>query len=181
MLLLQEMKVARRTANTSASAFVAKVPARPPPAGGLPPPSTGGGSSGVLTLNTEAMARTRGRTRSTSPPLPLPCPLRTTRGPAPFRCGPCRSLSATASSDLARVPAPTPSWRPPTPAMPPLKARLRTVPSRVSGMAPPTAPPTAPPMAPLTMPPTPATSPTPRPRPRRSLATPLRLLSTSTT
>jgi hypothetical protein len=41
MLLLQEMKVARRTANTSA--FVAKGPAPPPPAGGLPPPSTGGG------------------------------------------------------------------------------------------------------------------------------------------
>jgi hypothetical protein len=41
MLLLQEMKVARRTANTSA--FVAKGPTPPPPAGGLPPPSTGGG------------------------------------------------------------------------------------------------------------------------------------------
>jgi hypothetical protein len=43
MLLLQEMKVACRTTNTSASAFVAKGPAPPPLAGGLPPPSTGGG------------------------------------------------------------------------------------------------------------------------------------------
>jgi hypothetical protein len=39
MLLLQEMKVACRTANTSASAFVAKGPVPPPSAGGLPPPS----------------------------------------------------------------------------------------------------------------------------------------------
>jgi hypothetical protein len=45
MLLLQEMKVARHTANTSDSAFLAKGPASPPPDGGLPPPSTGGGAA----------------------------------------------------------------------------------------------------------------------------------------
>jgi hypothetical protein len=151
MPLLQEMKVARRTTNTSASAFVAKVPVPPPPAGGLPLPVRAGGSSGVLTLITEATARTRGRTRPTSPPLPLPRPLRISHSLAPFRCGPCRSLSAMTSSDLARVPAPTPSWRPPTPAMPPLTARPRTAPRRVSGMVPPTAL--------LTAPPTPETSP----------------------
>jgi hypothetical protein len=43
MLLLQEMKVAHRTANTSASAFIAKGPVPPPLAGGLLPPSMGGG------------------------------------------------------------------------------------------------------------------------------------------
>jgi hypothetical protein len=106
MLLLQEMKVAHCTANTSASAFVAKGPAPPPPDDGPPLPSTGGGNSGVLTLITEATTRTRGKTRATSPPLPLPRLLRTTHGPAPFRCGLCRSLPATAFSDLARVPRP---------------------------------------------------------------------------
>jgi hypothetical protein len=40
---------------------------------------------------------------------------------------------------------------------------------------------TAPPTAPLMVLPMPAPSPTPRPHPRRSLGTPLRLLSTSTT
>jgi hypothetical protein len=43
MLLLLEMKVARRTTNTSASAFVAKGPVPPSPVDGLPPPSMGGG------------------------------------------------------------------------------------------------------------------------------------------
>jgi hypothetical protein len=43
MLLLQEMKVSRCTANTFTSAFVAKGPVPRPLASGLPPPSTGGG------------------------------------------------------------------------------------------------------------------------------------------
>jgi hypothetical protein len=47
MLLIQEMKVAHRTTNTSASAFVAKGPVPPPLAGGLPPPSTGGREGGA--------------------------------------------------------------------------------------------------------------------------------------
>jgi hypothetical protein len=97
MLLLQEMKVAHRTANTSTSAFVAKVPTPPPPATGPPPPDTSEGQKWHANPITEAMARTR----ATSSPLPLPRPLRTTHGPAPFRCGLCRSLPVTASSDLA--------------------------------------------------------------------------------
>jgi hypothetical protein len=128
MLLLQEMKAARRTAITSASAFVATglVPLLRPMV--RPLPVRAGGSCDVVTLITETTTRIRGRTRATSPPLPLPRPLRATRGPAPFRCGLCRSLPAMASSDLARVPTPTPTWRPPTPAMPPLTTRLCTAP-----------------------------------------------------
>jgi hypothetical protein len=54
MLLLQEMKVACRSANASASAFVAKGPAAPPPTGGVPLQVRAMGSSGMLTLIMEA-------------------------------------------------------------------------------------------------------------------------------
>jgi hypothetical protein len=114
MLLLQEMKVAHRSPNTSASAFVAKAPAPPSTVGGGPPGAGGGQQWRPLappTHTTVATARTRARTRDTAPLVVLPpCPPPKTRGQAPSRCGPCSSPpSAMASSDLARALAPTPT------------------------------------------------------------------------
>jgi hypothetical protein len=74
MLLLQEMKVARRTANTSTSAFVAKGPAPPPLAGGLPPPNTGEGQQWRANPHhggySENKGKNKGYKSAADPPVP---------------------------------------------------------------------------------------------------------------
>jgi hypothetical protein len=76
MLLLQEMKVARRAANTSASAFVAKVPAPPPPAGGSPPPSMSGGQQWGANPHHGGYDKNKGKNKvykpAAAPPTPTP-------------------------------------------------------------------------------------------------------------
>jgi hypothetical protein len=76
MLLLQEMKVARRTANTSVSAFFAKGPAPPPPDGGPPPPCTGGGQQWRANPHHGGYGKNKGKNKgyktTAAPPAPTP-------------------------------------------------------------------------------------------------------------
>jgi hypothetical protein len=76
MLLLQEMKVARHTANTSAAAFIAKGPVPPPPASGLPPPGIGGGQQWHANPHHQGYNKNKGKTKgykpATAPPVATP-------------------------------------------------------------------------------------------------------------
>jgi hypothetical protein len=79
MLLLQEMKVAGRTANTSASAFVVKGHAPPPPASGGPPPRADGGQQwrrkpppNPHNGGYGKKEKNKGYKPAAAPPLPIP-------------------------------------------------------------------------------------------------------------
>jgi hypothetical protein len=76
MLLLREMKVARHTANTSASAFVAKGPMPPPSTSALPPPSTGGGQQWRANPHYGGYGKNKGKNKgykpAAAPPVPTP-------------------------------------------------------------------------------------------------------------
>jgi hypothetical protein len=119
MMLMQEMKVARHTANTSTSAFVAKGPTLTPPAGGPPPPSTGGEQQWRANPHHGGYDNNKIKNKGYKPAAAPPA--RTPYNPwtGAIQMWPMPQMLATASSDLARVPMPT--WRPPTPAVSPLR------------------------------------------------------------
>jgi hypothetical protein len=76
MLLLLEMKVVRRTTNTSASAFVAKGLVPPPPASGLPPPSMSGEQQWRANPHHRGYGKNKGKNKvykpAAAPPAPTP-------------------------------------------------------------------------------------------------------------
>jgi hypothetical protein len=123
--------MARRTANTSALSFIAKGPVPPPLAGGPPPPSMGEGQQWHANPHHGGYGKNKGKNKGYKPAAAPPAPTPHNPWTGAIQCGLCRNLPATASSDLAWVPAPMPTWRPPMSGMPPFTARLRMAPRLV--------------------------------------------------